>query len=150
MEADLIVHVRDVAHPDSEAQKQDVESVLRGLGVVDSPESAPVIEALNKIDLLAGDAHTALRVAQSDTSTAISAVTGEGVEALRQLISETLQRSARVADYALAANDGAKIAWLHEHGEVIARTHDDTGQIRIQVRLSEEAKARFERMLSRA
>lgn len=150
LEADLIVHVRDVAHPDSEAQKQDVESVLRGLGVVDSPESAPVIEALNKIDLLAGDAHTALRAAQSDTSTAISAVTGEGVEALRQLISETLQRSARVADYTLAANDGAKIAWLHEHGEVIARTHDDTGQIRVQVRLSEEAKARFERMLSRA
>ena len=149
LEADLIVHVRDVAHPDSDAQKADVVTVMRGLGVVESDDAAPVIEALNKIDLLAGDAHVALRDAHSDSRIAISAVTGEGVEALCQLISETLQRSARIADYDLDANDGAKVAWLYEHGEVIERRHDDNGRLHVRVRLADEAKARFERLLSR-
>ncbi len=147
LEADVIVHVRDVAHPDSDEQKSDVEAVLRDLGVVESPDAAPVIEALNKIDLLEDEARAAMLAQHADDSVAISAIGGQGVDALRRLISETLQRSARVEEYDLDANDGAKLAWLHEHGEVLARSASD-GRIHVRVRIGEDAKARFERMFA--
>ena len=136
LEADVIVHVRDVAHPDSEAQLADVEAVLRDLGVAEGEAGAPVIAALNKIDLLEPEGRGAViaQAERADLSVAISAVGGEGVEHLRRLIGETLQRASRVYDYDLDANDGATIAWLHEHGDVIERT-DAEGTLHVRVRL---------------
>lgn len=146
LEADVIIHVRDVAHPDSQAQLGDVNSVLRELGVVDSGEGAPIIEALNKIDLLEADARGRLveQSARADDAVAISAVTGEGIDRLQALIAATLQRSARVYDYVLGPGDGARVAWLHEHGDVIERRDDDEGQVHLRVRLSDDERARFD------
>jgi GTP-binding protein HflX len=148
LEADVIVHVRDVAHPDTQAQLADVKQVLRELGVVDSggEGGAPIIEALNKIDLLDGEARTALlqQAERADDAVAISAVTGEGVDRLQALISATLQRSARVYDYVLGPEEGRRIAWLHQHGEVVERHDEADGQVRLRVRLEDEARARFE------
>lgn len=146
LEADVIVHVRDVAHPDSAAQLADVQAVLRELGVVESGEGAPIIEALNKIDLLDADTRGELleQAARTDDSVAISAVTGEGVDKLQTLVSALLQRSARVYDYVLGPHEGARVAWLHEHGEVVERRDDEEGQVHLRVRLGDETRARFE------
>lgn len=145
LEADVIIHVRDIAHPDSQAQLADVLAVLRDLGVIDGGEGAPIIEALNKIDLLESEARERLleQVARSDDSVAISAVTSEGVSRLCELISATLQRSARIYEYRLRSEEGARIAWLHEHGEVVER-RDDGEEVFLRVRLGDEARARFE------
>jgi GTP-binding protein HflX len=145
LEADVIVHVRDIAHPDSDAQAKDVETVLRDLGVVEGGEGAtPVIEAWNKLDLLDGEARAATlaQAAQRDHVVAISAVGGEGVEALRQRIADTLQRTARVADFDLDIADGRRLAWLYAHGDVIER-REDGDRVHIRARLSEADRARF-------
>jgi GTPase len=144
LEADVIVHVRDIAHPDSDAQAKDVETVMRDLGVVEGGEGTPVIEAWNKTDLLESDARAAVleQAGQRDHVVAISAVTGDGVEALRQRISDTLQRSARVIDFDLAASDGRNLAWLYAHGDVVER-RDDGDRVHIRARLSEADRARF-------
>ncbi len=147
LEADVIIHVRDVAHPDSQAQLADVQEVLRQLGVVDSEEEgAPIIEALNKIDLLGPEARERLQHQsdRADDAVALSAITGEGVDKLQALVSATLQRSARIHDYVLNPDEGARIAWLHEHGDVVERRDDEDGRVHLRVRLSEDAQARFE------
>ena len=146
LEADLIIHVRDVAHPDSQAQLADVHIVLRELGVVDSGEGVPIIEALNKIDLLDPEARARLveQSARADDAVAISAETGEGIDKLLALVSATLQRSARVINFEFGPGDGARIAWLHEHGEVVERRDDEDGRVHLRVRLADDARARFE------
>ncbi len=145
LEADLIVHVRDVAHPDTQAQLADVKNVLRDLGIVDSGEAAsPIIEALNKIDLLDDENRARILAQTPDDAVAISALTGEGVDRLQALVSAMLQRSARVYDYALTPQDGKRIAWLYEHGEVVERRDADDGGVFLRVRLGDEEHARFE------
>ncbi|MCA3254370.1 MAG: GTPase HflX, partial [Alphaproteobacteria bacterium] len=145
LEADVIVHVRDLAHPDTEAQQADVQGVLRDLGVVDSPDAAPILEAWNKIDLLDAPERDALlgQAASRSDAVAISAFSGEGVDALRQRVAETLQKAARILDIDLGVEEGARIAWLYEHGHVLDR-EDDGVRVRMKVRLSELMRARFE------
>ncbi len=141
--ADLIVHVRDVAHPDSAAQAADVAVVLRDLGVIDGEAAVPMLTALNKIDLLDADARAGLLATVPDDAVAISAVSGEGVDALQALIATMLQRSSRVADFVLAPGDGRRVAWLYAHGEVIDRVDADDGAVTLKTRLTPEMAARF-------
>jgi GTPase len=118
--ADLLVHVRDIAHPDSEAQRADVEAVLAEIGVDDG---TPRIEAWNKLDLLDGerrDAILAEAIRREDVAP-ISALGGEGVNALEAAIAERLTAGHRRYTIAIDASDGAAAAWLHQHGKVIAR-----------------------------
>jgi len=145
LEADVIVHVRDLAHPDTEAQQADVLGVLRDLGVVDSPDAAPILEAWNKIDLLDAPARDALldQAARRSDAIAISAQTGEGVDVLRRRVAETLQKAARIVDVDLGVEEGARIAWLYEHGHVLDRV-DDGVRVKLKVRLSDLMRARFE------
>jgi GTP-binding protein HflX len=142
-EADVIVHVRDIAHPDTDAQAADVMTVLRDLGVVDGATVTPMLTALNKIDLLPPDARAGLRVA--DDAVAISAVTGEGVDALVAKIAETLQAKANIHAIRIDGSDGKRLAWLYSHGEVLARESLDDGATLVQVRLSDDDFARFSR-----
>ncbi len=143
IEADLIVHVRDVAHPDSEAQAADVMDVLRDLGVIDGQAAVPMVTALNKIDLLDADARAGLLANLPDDAVAISAVGGAGVDALQTLVAAMLQRSSRVADFILAPGDGRRAAWLYAHGDVIDRTDADDGSVTLKARLTPEMAARF-------
>jgi len=141
--ADLIVHVRDIAHPDSDAQAFDVEKVLGEIGV-GGEGAAPRIEAWNKIDLLGSDARAAIEAeaARRDDVALLSAGTGEGVEALRRLVSTRLNATSRVRHIDLAAGDGATAAWLHAHGEVL--TQESEGEtLHVDVRLSDADWARF-------
>jgi GTPase len=146
-EADLVVHVRDASHPETEAQKQDVEAVLRSLGLATVLETDSVIVVLNKIDLMSSEERRTLanRVARSrEGAVLLSARTGEGSEDLLRLIDERLAASMRVLDVSLSPGDGAALAWLYRHGEVIERQVGDD-EIRLRVRLSAPHAARFAR-----
>ncbi|MDB5667104.1 MAG: hflX [Alphaproteobacteria bacterium] len=137
--ADIIVHVRDISHPDSDAQREDVEQVLKELGVLHGnedgeagEESAPMIEAWNKIDLLDGDngpdAPTDVTSERSailaeaerrEDVVVLSALSGEGVDDLLACAAAHLRKDSRRQEVTLAAGDGEALAWLHQHGEVL-------------------------------
>ncbi|MDF0544379.1 GTPase HflX [Sphingobium sp. H39-3-25] len=154
LSADLIVHVRDIAHPDSEAQRDDVLDVLAELGVIERDDRGasvgepvspvPIVEAWNKLDLLSDeDAATAReRATRRDDVVILSALTGEGVDALREDVSRRLTADAKILTFHLAASDGAALAWLHEHGTVLSTVAEDQ-HIAVEVRLSGSAHARF-------
>ncbi len=139
--ADLLIHVRDVAHPDTEAQRADVEAVLAEIGV---SESTPRMEAWNKLDLLDPDRHDALiaEAERRDDVVALSALTGEGVEALTEVVALRLTSAHRQYRIMLEAGDGAGAAWLHAHGEVLGQEATDD-QVAYDVRLAERDHERF-------
>ncbi|HEU4827051.1 MAG TPA: GTPase HflX [Dongiaceae bacterium] len=144
LEADLILHVRDIAHPESEAQKADVEAVLESLGL-EHRVVHDMIEVLNKIDALpAEDAERIADLARRDRQVAaVSALTGAGCERLLEEIEARLARDRQVASYRLGHDRGGDIAWLYEHGEVLER-HDDEQGASLKVRLSADDRRRFE------
>ena len=144
--ADLILHVRDLAHPDSEAQRRDVEDVLASLGL-DEPSSPPRLEVWNKIDLIEGADREALanETARRDDAVAISALSGEGVDKLREAISARLESGGAVHHFKLAASDGNRLAWLHARGKVVDQRIEGETMF-LAVRLSPENKARYDSM----
>ena len=145
--SDLILHVRDIAHPDSEAQAADVEAVLTSLGLAEE-DSPPRLEVWNKLDLhAAGRAAGAARrgAAPGGRRGAVSALTGEGVDELREKISHLLHSGSQTHHVRLNAGDGSRIAWLHARGEVIEQ-HSDGDQLQLAVKLSPENWARFEQL----
>jgi len=142
-EADVILHVRDVAHPDSAAQRADVVAVLDGMvrdGALDESWPSRTIEVLNKADLVGGPEEVPAR----DGSVAVSALTGDGLETLKRAIDERISAGMEVADYHLPSDAGARMAWLYEHGEVIGRRDAEDG-VHMQVRMLKADRARFER-----
>jgi GTP-binding protein HflX len=146
--ADLIVHVRDVSHPDSEAQREDVETVLKeiGAGAAEGEGAgAPSIEAWNKIDALAGDALERVRAEgeRRDNIILMSALTGEGVDDLLECASAFLRKGSDVRTVRIATNAGETIAWLHANGEVIDQRYECDGEAELDVRLSAADWARF-------
>ena len=142
-EADVILHVRDVAHPDSAAQRADVAAVLEDMvadGGLDSDWPSRTIEVLNKADLMGGIA----AVPDRNGAVAVSAVTGEGLPALKSAIDARIAEGMEIADYHIAPDDGARLAWLYQHGEVVTR-HDADAAVHVTVRLLPADRARFER-----
>ncbi|MDG2532948.1 GTPase HflX [Sphingomonas sp. HITSZ_GF] len=142
--ADLLIHVRDVAHPDSEAQKDDVEKVLAEIGVA---ESTPRFEAWNKIDLLDDERRDDLlaEAAKREDVMPVSAVTGEGVGALIAAVAARLTEGHRRYTLHLDPADGAAAAWLHQHGEVLEQGLDGERAV-YEVRM---APRDYERFLTR-
>lgn len=143
--ADLIVHVRDISHPDSEAQAADVAAVLTDLGVRGGENALPMIEAWNKIDRL--DAETrdviANAAARRDDVVLCSAVSGEGVDDLSAKASAVLTASRKLHDVVVSADDGAALAWLHANGNVEAEDAREGG-VAVSVRLTDADWARFQ------
>ncbi|MEO7654914.1 MAG: GTPase HflX [Sphingomicrobium sp.] len=142
--ADLLIHVRDMAHPDREAQAEDVADVLASLGL-DAIESPLRLEAWNKIDLLDAEERERLvgEAKRRGNAVPISAVSGEGLEALRAAMAERLRSGETVRDIVLATSAGQRIAWLHSRGEVIDQALDGE-EVRLKVRLSADNWARFQ------
>jgi GTP-binding protein HflX len=147
-EADLLIHVRNMAHPDREAQREDVEDVLKSLGLGEEG-SPPRIEAWNKIDLLDSDERGRLiaEAQRRDDVVPISAIRGDGLEALRVCTAEKLRSGEQVHQIRLSATDGSKIAWLHSRGEVLEQKLDHD-QVELSVRLSPDNWARFQALES--
>lgn len=137
VEADIILHVRDVAHCDTEAQKQDVCTVLKGLGLTDKMESN-MIEVYNKVDLLSEDEcarYSAER--QYDDKAAISALTGQGVDRLLSIMEDKLCRNRMQMTVKLPYDNGKIISWLYGNSEVIKKEDKDT-YINFYVRIDKE------------
>jgi GTP-binding protein HflX len=143
-EADVILHVRDASHPDTEAQRADVLDVLKTLGVEDKLEDC-LIEVYNKSDLL-GDEEIETISTRADRSEGriamVSAITGQGCEQLLNDVNELL--SARFASFELDIpySDGQLLSWLYSHGEVISR-QDLEGHIALTVRMNDANTSRF-------
>lgn len=149
--ADLVLHVRDIAHEDSAAQSADVISVLADLGV-DANDRARVLEVWNKADLLAPEqrdamANQAARAAPSERPYLVSALTGEGVDALLSEIERRIAKASTRVTVRLPAADGAGLHWVHTHTDVIERRYDAEGDAILTVRVdparAEEVKRRF-------
>lgn len=142
IEADLIVHVRDIANPDTAAQKADVLDVLDGLGVDRSEIS--MIEVLNKVDLLDDDIHieTVNRASRDDHLAAVSAATGEGIEELLAVIDKELTASRAEVELRVEHGQGAALAWLHQNGQVLGQRDDEVASY-VTVRLDPEDLERF-------
>jgi len=142
-EADLVVHVRDIHHPETEAQRRDVHTVLAELGLGELVENG-IVEVLNKIDLLSEEERAVLlnQARRNQDAVPVSAVTGEGCAALVALFDRRFDadRAAIVLDVPLS--DGAAIAWLYQHGEVLDRRDDET-RAHFSVRLSPADIGRF-------
>ena len=142
--ADIILHVRDAAHPDSAAQRADVLGVLQEMAEgpdapLDADWPSRIVEVLNKADLMSG----VNAVPHLEGTIAVSALTGDGLEQLREALDERLAAGMETAEYRLSPSDGAGIAWLYEHGEVLSRV-DAEEAVRLKVRLSPADRARFE------
>ncbi|MEO3431735.1 GTPase HflX [Inquilinus sp. CAU 1745] len=143
--ADIILHVRDISHPDSAAQRSDVLATLQALGI-DAEKDERVIEVLNKIDLMPPTDREIVfsQAARWDRSVAISAVEGIGIDRLLDEVSAFLNRDRRTLDVAVDLADGRTIAWLHQRGEVVDR-RDDERSAHMKVRLDPADAERFMR-----
>lgn len=148
-EADVVLHVRDVANPDSEAQARDVETVLSELGVtLDSGKI--VVEVWNKIDLLSEDDREIVEgQARRVGASAVSAVTGEGCEALLRRVGGLIDDSPPVEVH-LSPQDGQALAWIYRNGRVMGRHDGEGGEVILVARLDGQALGRFERQFPQA
>lgn len=152
--ADLILHVRDIANPETEAQKRQVLEVLEGLGVV--PEEGgettiPIVEIWNKWDLLApsqaADLNAFVTERGDNNVVMISALTGQGCEHLLAAVGQHLTAGAKLYTFVIPAEDGERLAFLHARGQVVAEDVEEGAEegprVRLQVRLSERELGRF-------
>jgi len=138
IDADVILHVRDVSHVDADAQAQDVEDVLCQLGI-DSGADQRIVEVWNKIDLLEpvrreSLANTAARRTGKAHPILVSALTGEGIRDLTDAIEDRLAQRRTVRQVRVPAGDGAGLSWLHRHAEVLSRTDLDSGDMLVTIR----------------
>ncbi len=143
--ADLIVHVRDIAHADTDAQADDVAGVLADLGISASGEGTPILEVWNKIDLVEDEDCVSLTAecGRRDDVVMLSAVTGAGIDPLRSMLADRLTIARRLRQIELSANDGAGRAWLHAHGSVESERGEGDVTI-LSVRLSDADYARYQ------
>ena len=140
LEADAILHVRDIAHEDTEAQHADVEAILAGLGI-DPANDRRLMEVWNKCDLLGEAALAARRGAQRSSHgnpVIVSALTGQGLEDLRAAIETRLASGRIVFDIALDPANGAGLHWLHENTEVMGKSTAADGAVHVRVRVVPE------------
>ena len=151
-EADVILHVRDIANPDSAAQKRQVLEVLEELGVIEGEGGetrVPMLELWNKWDLLSDERREELAaLAEQDVDVLpISAETGFGVAETLERVGRLLTEGARVHRITIPASDGARIAWLHAHGEVLDEQEAGEGEAgplrRLDVRLTDKEFGRY-------
>ncbi|MBI1261751.1 MAG: GTPase HflX [Rhizobiales bacterium] len=150
LEAEIIIHVRDVAHEESDIQKADVIRVLASLGITPEESAAAgqhVIEVLNKIDLLGEEARAAAinGTEREPDVVAISAVSGQGIDGLFTLIDSLIQDEGKDVSLLLPATRGEAVAWLHANTHVHRREDRQDGMIDFRVLMSPAAIGRFEK-----
>jgi GTPase len=145
IEADVILHVRDVSHEDAQAQSHDVEKVLGELGIAGTDPR--LIEVWNKIDRLDQEARARLfnlteRQPPERRAVPVSAVSGEGIAQLIVAIEARLAESRQTLEIAINPSDGAGLSWLYRHSEVLEKHLRDDGQLAVTVRADADKAAR--------
>jgi len=144
-EADVVLHVRDIADPETGAQAHDVQVVLSQLGI--EAGDPRVLEVWNKIDALASErkAEVDAQAARMASVIAVSAVTGENAPALLARVAERIDDSPEI-EARVPPGQGGALAWLYAHGRVLRRADEGDGAVRVAVRLDDQALGRFERL----
>ncbi|GLQ39328.1 GTPase HflX [Rhizobium albus] len=152
LEADLVLHVRDIADPDTGAQAEDVRAILEqlGLGGEDAISRAPIIEVWNKIDRLEPEAATAIteKAAIMADTVVVSAITGEGVNRLLSKVEEALSGQTVERQVVIGTDDQATLSWLYEHANIRNRVDNDDGTVLLDVEITEHDFRDFEIRLS--
>ncbi len=149
IEADIILHVRDITGKHAEAERQDVHKVLQTLGIPLWDRAKPIIEVWNKIDLADETARAALEAAAARSEHSpvlVSARTGEGLQVLLSLISRILDANSSERSVEVHSSDGALLHWLYEHARILHRKDGGDGRILLRIRISHENEARLERL----
>ncbi|MEM6549893.1 MAG: GTPase HflX [Pseudomonadota bacterium] len=146
LEADLILHIRDVTHPETDAQAADVAQVLEELGI-DAERQDQIVEVRNKIDGLDPDRRAAEEelAARCKTTVPVSAISGDGLDRLLQLIEGALYREPAIFEAKLDYVEGAALAWLYDHGEVLSRDDKEDG-VTLAVALMDKEVAQFRKL----
>ncbi|MDC7674866.1 GTPase HflX [Asticcacaulis machinosus] len=149
IEADLILHVRDMSNAEAEAQGQDVEQVLKV--ILPELDRTRMIEVWNKIDLIDEEMrdvlHTRAILHKGGTKPyMVSAITGEGIDALLQSIARKVDEEGTELDIVLKPSQGNLMAWVYQNGRVLDRFDHDDGRVQLHVKLSDQALGRYERM----
>ena len=146
LNADLIVHVRDIAGESNREQKQDVIKVLESLGFEQIEQSGRYLEVLNKIDLLARETKADLVCRHKPGTVLVSALSGEGKDALLQLLDDKLSQNFKTLELEVGVANGRLIAWIYENTEVLSRSMGED-RIRLKIRLDAVTEARLQKML---
>lgn len=146
LEADLVVHVRDITHNDTEPQKLDVFEVLERLGI-NRDEKGTYIEVLNKLDLLDMDQRDIVQneCQRHENHLGMSAITGEGVDPFLHLVEELITRTQKILTVTVKPEDGASLSWIYRHATVIGRTDTEEG-IQVEAKFSPENLGRLEKL----
>ena len=147
IEADALLHVRDVSHGETEAQAGDVQHVLRELGI-DPGDTSRIIEVWNKADLLTADERRRLAAATNLSGSGTrpvltSALTGEGIPDLLDTIEARLSVGRPSYEVSVAPEDGQGLAWLHENAEILGREITEAGRTIVKIRLPQGKEPRF-------
>jgi GTP-binding protein HflX len=153
VEADLILHVRDISHAETQMQARDVETVLSDLGIDTEPADSHILEVWNKIDLLSpvkrDEARSAAQWPEA-RPVLVSATRGEGMDDLLAAIDGRLGRNDEILDLIIPAQEGQLVNWLYEEAQVLEREAMETGAVRTRVRIAGEKKQRLLAQVRRA
>lgn len=149
LEADLVLHVRDMSDPDNAAQAGDVMRILADLGIDEKEAAKRIIEVWNKIDRLDPEAHEAIaeRAAGRENVMAVSAITGEGVEPLMDEISRRLSGVLTETSITIPPEKLGLVSWIYSNSVVDGREDNEDGSVTLDVRMSEAEAAELERKL---
>ncbi|BCG73507.1 GTPase HflX [Mesorhizobium sp. 113-1-2] len=152
VEADLVIHLRDISDPDTAAQAEDVERILADLGV-DAGDAKRVIEVWNKIDLLDEGNRSRLLADAADGSKgppiAISAVTGEGIDALKAVIETRMAGELEDLTVTIEPAQFGLVDWLYRNGDIVSRTDNDDGSATLSLKATQSARGEIESRLRR-
>jgi GTP-binding protein HflX len=151
--ADLILHVRDISHPETEAQRHDVEAVLGELGIDAEAAEGPVLEVWNKADRLSASERAdteRIVVRHGRRAVLVSAHTGEGLDALLAAIDRRLGAGDEVLSVRIPAGHGRLLSWLHAHAEVLAEETETSGAVTARVRIDPANRGKLAGQLKRA
>lgn len=151
VEADLVIHLRDISDPDTSAQAEDVERILADLGV-DASDAKRVIEVWNKVDLLDEGNRARLLAESTDAKAppvAISAVTGEGIDALKAIIEARMAGELEELTVTIEPAQFGLVDWLYRNGDVVSRTDNEDGSATISLKATQSASEEIESRLRR-
>ena len=153
VEADLVLHVRDISHTETEAQRRDVGTVLAGLGIDAAAAEAPILEVWNKADRLSAAARSEAErgIARSDRAPVlISALTGEGIAALLAAIDARFGAKDEVLTLEIPAREGRLLSWLHANAEVLGQESAESGAVTARFRIDPAIRGKLDGQLKRA
>jgi GTPase len=151
--ADLVLHVRDISHVETDAQRRDVEGVLGDLGVDADAADARIMEVGNKVDRLDAAARQEMERAAERAGRSlllVSAATGEGIDGLLAAIDARLGERDEILTLEIPATQGRLLSWLHDNAEVLDQQREETGAVTLRVRIDPAVRGKFEGHMKRA